>query len=338
MPIKHALVVDDSKSARFSLKKLLQQQDIKTDFAESAGDALNYLSSNTPDIIFMDHLMPGMDGFEATKAIKSNPDTRDIPVIMCTSKEGSDYAQQAIAIGAYAILPKPAPAATLTAILNRLDPATAAKEEAKHADAKPAQPQSVGVSTRVVENMVRKVLEERFELAQKTLLDEVRQQLQQEIQNQLEQAKTDLRAEFNSRLDSQIREQGTSISQRIAGDIVSARFEELEQRVNKMVDTSRHTIDSALEAARRPSAELIDEVKRVAQFTAAATSGEAAKEAALEVSRNVAQDVAQQELADAKAGLVDQVSGPLQARIKTSTLVGAAGLLCGLAALALTLL
>ena len=120
MSIKHALVVDDSKSARFSLKKLLQQQDIKTDFAESAGDALNYLSSNTPDIIFMDHLMPGMDGFEATKAIKSNPDTRDIPVIMCTSKEGSDYAQQAIAIGAYAILPKPAPAATLTAILNRL--------------------------------------------------------------------------------------------------------------------------------------------------------------------------------------------------------------------------
>ena len=131
MSIKHALVVDDSKSARFSLKKLLQQQDIKTDFAESAGDALNYLSSNSPDIIFMDHLMPGMDGFEATKAIKSNPDTKDIPVIMCTSKEGNDYAQQAIAIGAYAILPKPAPAATLAAILNRLDPNTAAKEEAK---------------------------------------------------------------------------------------------------------------------------------------------------------------------------------------------------------------
>lgn len=83
MAIKTALVVDDSKSARFSLKKLLQQQGIKTDFAESAGDALNYLSTNTPDIIFMDHLMPGMDGFEATKAIKSNPDTRDIPVIMC---------------------------------------------------------------------------------------------------------------------------------------------------------------------------------------------------------------------------------------------------------------
>src|SRR3990167_251232 len=56
MAIKHALVVDDSKSARFSLKKLLQQQGIKTDFAESAGDALNYLSSNNPDIIFMDHL------------------------------------------------------------------------------------------------------------------------------------------------------------------------------------------------------------------------------------------------------------------------------------------
>ncbi|MCG8536442.1 MAG: response regulator, partial [Pseudomonadales bacterium] len=205
MSIKHALVVDDSKSARFSLKKLLQQQDIKTDFAESAGDALNYLSSNNPDIIFMDHLMPGMDGFEATKAIKSNPDTKDIPIIMCTSKEGSDYAQQALAIGADAILPKPAPAATLAAILNRLDPSTAAKAEASKAEAKPAAPQSVGISTRVVENIVRKVLEDKFDSFQKALSDSIQESLGKEIKQDLESAINDLRTELNGRIDDQIK-------------------------------------------------------------------------------------------------------------------------------------
>ena len=81
MQIKLALVVDDSKSARFSLKKLLQKQGIETDFAESAGDALNYLESRRPDVIFMDHLMPGMDGFQAVQAIKSNPQTATIPIM-----------------------------------------------------------------------------------------------------------------------------------------------------------------------------------------------------------------------------------------------------------------
>ncbi|MEE2732406.1 MAG: response regulator [Pseudomonadota bacterium] len=337
MSIKHALVVDDSKSARFSLKKLLQQQDIKTDFAESAGDALNYLSSNTPDIIFMDHLMPGMDGFEATKAIKSNPDTRDIPVIMCTSKEGSDYAQQAIAIGAYAILPKPAPAATLTAILNRLDPNTAAKEEAKAAEAKPTQSQSVGVSTRVVENMVRKVLEDKFEAFQKSLSDTIRTTLQEEMKQELDRAKSDLRSEFNNRLDSQLREQGTSISQRVAGELLDKRFEEVSERLNQLVDSSKNTIDHALEATRRPSAELIEEVKKIAQFTSAATAGEAAKEAAEDISRTVAQDVAQQELGDLKSSISEQMSDELNAKITTGKMLGLAGLLCGIVAIVLSL-
>ncbi|AUM14226.1 response regulator [Ketobacter alkanivorans] len=338
MSIKHALVVDDSKSARFSLKKLLQQQDIKTDFAESAGDALNYLSSNTPDIIFMDHLMPGMDGFEATKAIKSNPDTKDIPVIMCTSKEGNDYAQQAIAIGAYAILPKPAPAATLAAILNRLDPGTVAKEEAKAAEAKPTQSQSVGVSTRVVENMVRKVLEDKFESFQKSLSDTIRDALLKEMKQELDRAKSDLRAEFNNRLDSQIREQGTSLCQRVAGEMIDNRLEEVNQKVNEMVSKSKTSIDNALEATRRPSPELIEEVKKIAQFTSAAAAGETAKEAAEEVSRVVAQDIAQQELSDLKGNVIEQLSQEISSKINSSKMLGLAGLICGAAALAMMLL
>ena len=118
--ITQALVVDDSKSARYSLKKILQKQGIESFFAESAGDALNILERKTPDVIFMDHLMPGMDGFEATRAIKSNPDTRNIPVIMCTSRDGITYEDEARANGAVAILPKPAPEQALSGLLETL--------------------------------------------------------------------------------------------------------------------------------------------------------------------------------------------------------------------------
>lgn len=88
MAIKNALLVDDSKVARFALSKLLEHRDMQVNMACSAEEALDFLSSNEhPDVIFMDHLMPGMNGVEATKAIKSNPNTAGIPIIMCTSQE-----------------------------------------------------------------------------------------------------------------------------------------------------------------------------------------------------------------------------------------------------------
>ena len=60
MARKSALVVDDSKSARVILSRMLEKYDIEVDMAESAEQAIEYLKSNRPDAIFMDHLMPGM--------------------------------------------------------------------------------------------------------------------------------------------------------------------------------------------------------------------------------------------------------------------------------------
>lgn len=310
MAIKNALVVDDSKSARFSLKKLLQQQGIKTDFAESAGDALNYLSTNTPDIIFMDHLMPGMDGFEATKAIKANPDTRDIPIIMCTSKEGTDYGEQALAFGAYAILPKPAPSATLMAILNKLDASIDSNAAAadKAAEAKGASPQGVGISTRVVEQLVRKLLDEKVDSFQKTLAESIRESLLAEVRHEIEAAKQSLRQELTGQMDSKIASVSTATSQRIAGALFDEKFEEMNRRMTSQISSNLGALETALEATRRASPELIDEVKKIAQFTAAATAGEAAKVAAQDVSRSIAQDVAQGEMSNLRDAIIEQVS------------------------------
>jgi CheY-like chemotaxis protein len=106
MARKSALVVDDSKSARVILSRMLEKYDIEVDMAESAEQAIEYLKSNRPDAIFMDHLMPGMDGLQAVKEIKGNPKTAMIPIMMYTSQEGELYVGQARALGALGVLPK----------------------------------------------------------------------------------------------------------------------------------------------------------------------------------------------------------------------------------------
>jgi CheY-like chemotaxis protein len=106
MARKSALVVDDSKSARVILSRMLEKYDIEVDMAESAEQAIEYLKNNRPDAIFMDHLMPGMDGLQAVKEIKANPKTAMIPIMMYTSQEGELYVGQARALGALGVLPK----------------------------------------------------------------------------------------------------------------------------------------------------------------------------------------------------------------------------------------
>jgi CheY-like chemotaxis protein len=106
MGAKRALIVDDSKSARVFLSRILEKYEIDVDSAENAEVAIEYLGTNRPDVIFMDHMMPGMDGFQAVQAIKNNPRTATIPIMMYTSQEGELYLGQARALGAVGVLPK----------------------------------------------------------------------------------------------------------------------------------------------------------------------------------------------------------------------------------------
>ena len=117
---KRALVVDDSRSARILLRRMLEKHDILVDTVESARDALEFLTVNRPDVIFMDHMMPGMDGFEAVRAIKDNPQTATIPVMMYTSRGGDLYLGQARALGAVGVLPKTVEPAELFEALRRI--------------------------------------------------------------------------------------------------------------------------------------------------------------------------------------------------------------------------
>ena len=117
---KTALIVDDSRTARNVLQKMLEVHDLAVENAASAEDALLHLSENRPDIIFMDHEMPGMDGFEAMSAIKQNPATATIPIMMYTAQEGELYVGQARALGAVGVLPKQVEPIELSKVLESL--------------------------------------------------------------------------------------------------------------------------------------------------------------------------------------------------------------------------
>lgn len=118
MSSKRVLVVDDSRSARHVLKHQLKKYSIVVDEVESAEDALQYLLYNRPHAIFMDHMMPGMDGLQAVRIIKGNPATGLIPIMMYTSKDGGEvYVGQARALGAVGVLPKEIKSVDLEAVL-----------------------------------------------------------------------------------------------------------------------------------------------------------------------------------------------------------------------------
>jgi CheY-like chemotaxis protein len=106
MASKCALIVDDSRTARQALGEMLAANRLRVETAASAEEALDYLSRSRPDVIFMDHMMPGMDGLQAVRAIKTNPATATIPIMMYTSQEGELYVGQARALGALGVLPK----------------------------------------------------------------------------------------------------------------------------------------------------------------------------------------------------------------------------------------
>lgn len=106
MANKRALIVDDSTTAQYRLKKMLKAYALDIDVADSGEAALRYLANNVPDVVFMDHTMPGMDGLRALQVIKSHPETAIIPVIMYTSQSGDVYTGQARALGALDVVSK----------------------------------------------------------------------------------------------------------------------------------------------------------------------------------------------------------------------------------------
>jgi twitching motility two-component system response regulator PilH len=86
MPIQKILLVDDSKTELHHLSELLGRKGYQIRTAENGEEAMRRLAEDKPDLILMDVVMPGQNGFQLTRSITKDPRFADVPVIMCTSK------------------------------------------------------------------------------------------------------------------------------------------------------------------------------------------------------------------------------------------------------------
>jgi twitching motility two-component system response regulator PilH len=86
MTIRKILLVDDSKTELHHLSEMLGKRGYSVRTAENADEAMRRLGEDKPDLILMDIVMPGQNGFQLTRSITRDPRFADVPVIMCTSK------------------------------------------------------------------------------------------------------------------------------------------------------------------------------------------------------------------------------------------------------------
>lgn len=138
MTSKTALVVDDSKSARFALRKFLESHGYEVSTAEGATEAYELIEEQRPDVIFLDHVMPAIDGFQALEHLRKDPQCADIPIIICSSHEGAEFDHKAQQAGAVGVLQKPPSAKHLAQILERLATAKPVAEVPAPAPAVPS--------------------------------------------------------------------------------------------------------------------------------------------------------------------------------------------------------
>ena len=86
IPVTQIMIVDDSPTDTHQLKKILEQNGFSTLTAADATEGIEVAKRERPDLILMDVVMPGLNGFQATRELSSDPETSSIPVIIVTHK------------------------------------------------------------------------------------------------------------------------------------------------------------------------------------------------------------------------------------------------------------
>jgi len=107
MNVRKALVVDDSRLARVALTRLLLRQGIDVETADSGAEAVSAVQGDLPDVVFLDYMMPDMDGFEVASALSALPEADGLPLVMYTSRNSPEDRARAIRSGISGFLVKP---------------------------------------------------------------------------------------------------------------------------------------------------------------------------------------------------------------------------------------
>jgi CheY-like chemotaxis protein len=101
------LVVDDDMAVREVIKEVLHEQGHSCDMAADGGEALEAIRNTRFDLVILDRQMPAMDGIQTLTALRREPANKDLRVIMCTSANTVDAADEAFRVGANDYIVKP---------------------------------------------------------------------------------------------------------------------------------------------------------------------------------------------------------------------------------------
>ncbi len=101
------LIVDDSPTEAHVLKGMLEKNGFETEIAQSGTEGIERAKAFKPDLVLMDVVMPGLNGFQATRQLTKDPETADIPVIIVTTKDQETDRVWGLRQGARDFLTKP---------------------------------------------------------------------------------------------------------------------------------------------------------------------------------------------------------------------------------------
>ena len=269
--VKQAFLVDDSKSARIVLSRLLKKNGFdEVQMAESGEEALEQLKTHTPDAIFVDFLMDGMDGLETITEIKKDPRFSATPVVMCTANEGDEYVRAAVDHGALGILAKPPTDQSLGEIIELIEEhqrEVAANDEVEPESVPPeteavvveevapvAPPAAPGLDEEAIRGIAIKVAEENVgEIAARRAEQVAGELISRQLDERLEAA---VKAYLDEHLVSLV---GNHIEQRLAAfkvpeidtdDLRSQVVQEVNSDLEEFVrQLNQRTVEGLIEAS-----------------------------------------------------------------------------------------
>lgn len=117
------LIVDDSPSQLFGIQRLVEKIGHESLTAEDGTAGVELAKQTLPDLVLMDVVMPGLNGFQATRMLSREPTTQHIPVVLVTTKDQDTDRMWGLRQGAKAYLTKPFGEAELAEVIDRLLPA-----------------------------------------------------------------------------------------------------------------------------------------------------------------------------------------------------------------------
>lgn len=138
--VKTALIVDDSRLARVALSKLLANRGIEVEMVGCGEDGLEHLRQHQPDVVFMDYMMPDMDGFEASRRVFADPSCHQPPIVMYTSQDTDEDRIKAAEIGISGFLGKPTTLGALDEVLRMITAPQPREQPAPSPAAPPVRP------------------------------------------------------------------------------------------------------------------------------------------------------------------------------------------------------